>query len=63
MIQFHTINKSFDMRYQTDDSSLKETFVTFLFRSINSLKYIDHLNPPLSQNYDTKIGDDRSGVV
>ena len=63
MIFIDKINKSFDLRYQRDDFSLKEAFVTFLRRSIHGLKYIDHLNPPLYQTYDTKIGDDRTGVA
>ena len=63
MISLETINKSFDLRYQRDDFSLKEAFVTFLRRSIHGLKYIDHLNPPLYQTYDTKIGDDQTGVA
>jgi ABC-type polysaccharide/polyol phosphate transport system ATPase subunit len=63
MISLETINKSFDLRYQRDDFSLKEAFVTFLRRSIHGLKYIDHLNPPLYQTYDTKIGDERTGVT
>ena len=63
MISLETINKSFDLRYQRDDFSLKEAFVTFLRRSIHGLKYIDHLNPPLYQTYDTKIEDDRTGVA
>jgi ABC-type polysaccharide/polyol phosphate transport system ATPase subunit len=63
MISLETINKSFDFRYQRDDFSLKEAFVTFLRRSIHRLKYIDHLNPPLYQTYDAKIGDDRTGVA
>ena len=63
MIHLDAINKSFDLRYQRDDFSLKEAFVTFLRRSIHGLKYIDHLNPPLYQTYDTKIGDDRTGVA
>ena len=63
MIHLESINKSFDLRYQRDDFSLKEAFVTFLRRSIHWLKYIDHLNPPLYQTYDTKIEDDRTGVV
>jgi ABC-type polysaccharide/polyol phosphate transport system ATPase subunit len=63
MINLETINKSFDLRYQRNDFSLKEGFVTFLRRSIHGLKYIDHLNPPLYQNYDTTIGDDRTGVA
>ena len=63
MIRLETINKSFDLRYQRDDFSLKEAFVTFLRRSIHGLKYIDHLNPPLYQTYDTKIGDDQTGVA
>ena len=63
MIHLESINKSFDLRYQRDDFSLKEAFVTFLRRSIHWLKYMDHLNPPLYQTYDTKIGDDRTGVA
>jgi len=63
MIFIDKINKSFDLRYQRDDFSLKEAFVTFIRRSIHGLKYIDHLNPPLYQTYDTKIGDDRTGVA
>ena len=63
MINLEAINKSFDLRYQRDDFSLKEAFVTFLRRSIHGLKYIDHLNPPLYQIYDSKIGYNRSGVV
>jgi len=63
MIHLDAINKSFDLRYQRDDFSLKEAFVTFLRRSIHGLKYIDHLNPPLYQTYDTKIEDDRTGVA
>ena len=63
MIRLETINKSFDLRYQRDDFSLKEAFVTFLRRSIHGLKYIDHLNPPIYQTYDTKIGDDQTGVA
>ena len=63
MIFLDKINKSFDLRYQRDDFSLKEALVTFLRRSIHGLKYIDHLNPPLYQTYDTKIGDDRTGVA
>jgi ABC-type polysaccharide/polyol phosphate transport system ATPase subunit len=63
MINLETINKSFDLRYQRDDFSLKEAFVTFLRRSIHGLKYIDHLNPPIYQTYDTKIGHSRTGVA
>ena len=63
MINLEAINKSFDLRYQRDDFSLKEAFVTFLRRSIHGLKYIDHLNPPIYQTYDTKIGDDQTGVA
>ena len=63
MIFIDKINKSFDLRYQRDDFSLKEAFVTFLRRSIHGLKYIDHLNPPLYQTYDSTIGYNRSGVV
>ena len=63
MINLETINKSFDLRSQRDDFSLKEAFVTFLRRSIHGLKYIDHLNPPIYQTYDTKIGDDQTGVA
>ena len=63
MIDLDSINKSFDLRYQRDDVSLKEAFVTFLRRSIHVLKYIDHLNPPLYQTYDSKISYNRSGVV
>ncbi len=63
MIHLDAINKSFDLRYQRDDFSMKEAFVTFLRRSIHGLKYIDHLNPPLYQTYDTKIGDDQTGVA
>lgn len=63
MIRLETINKSFDLRYQRDDFSLKEAFVTFLRRSIHGLKYIDHLNPPIYQTYDTKIGHSRTGVA
>ena len=63
MINLETINKSFDLRYQRNDFSLKEGFVTFLRRSIHRLKYIDHLKPLLYQNYNTKMGNDGSGVV
>ena len=63
MIHLDNINKSFNLRYQRDDFSLKEAFVTFLRRSFHGLKYIDHLNPPLYQTYDTKIEDDRTGVA
>ena len=63
MIFLDKINKSFDLRYQRDDFSLKEAFVTFLRRSIHGLKYIDHLNPPLYQTYEKKIEDDRTGVA
>ena len=63
MINLEAINKSFDLRYQRDDFSLKEAFVTFLRRSIHGLKYIDHLNPPIYQTYDTKIGHSRTGVA
>ncbi|SVD17913.1 uncharacterized protein METZ01_LOCUS370767, partial [marine metagenome] len=47
MIHLDTINKSFDLRYQRDDFSLKEAFVTLFLRSFHELKYIDHLNPPI----------------
>ena len=63
MIYLDTVNKSFDLRYQRDDFSLKEAFLTLLRRSFHWIKYIDHLNPPLYQTYDTKIGDDRTGVA
>ena len=63
MIYLDTVNKSFDLRYQRDDFSLKEAFVTLLRRSFHWIKYIDHLNPPLYQTYDKKIGDDRTGVA
>ena len=63
MIFIDKINKSFALRYQRDDFSLKEAFVTFLRRAIHGLKYIDHLNPPLYQTYDTKIGEDRTGIA
>ena len=63
MIHLDDINKSFDLRYQRDDFSLKEAFVTLLRRSFHWIKYIDHLNPPLYQTYDRKIEDDRTGVA
>jgi hypothetical protein len=63
MIHLDSINKSFDLCYRRDDFSLKEAFVVFLRRSIHRLKYIDHLNPPLYQTYDSTIGYNRSGVV
>ena len=63
MISLETINKSFDLRYQRDDFSLKEAFVTLLRRSFHGLKYIDHLNPPLYQFYDKKIEDDQTEVA
>ena len=63
MIHLDNINKSFNLRYQRDDFSLKEVFVTFLRRSFHGLKYIDHLNPPLYHTYDTKFEDDRTGVA
>ena len=63
MIHLEDINKSFDLRYQRDDFSLKEAFVTLLRRSFHWIKYIDHLNPPLYQTYDRKIEDDRTGVA
>ena len=63
MIHLEDINKSFDLRYQRDDFSLKEAFVTLLRRSFHWIKYIDHLNPPLYQTYDRKLEDDRTGVA
>ena len=63
MIHLDTINKSFDLRYQRDDFSLKEAFVTLFRRSFHELKYIDHLNPPPYQIYEHKIEDDRAGVT
>ena len=63
MIYLDTVNKSFDLRYQRDDFSLKEAFVTLLRRSFHWIKYIDHLNPPLYQTYEKKIEDDRTGVA
>ena len=63
MIYLDTVNKSFDLRYQRDDFSLKEAFLTLLRRSFHWIKYIDHLNPPLYQTYEKKIEDDRTGVA
>ena len=63
MIHLDTINKSFDLRYQRDDFSLKEAFVTLLRRSFHWIKYIDHLNPPLYITYENKIEDDQLGVA
>ena len=63
MIYLDTVNKSFDLRYQRDDFSLKEAFLTLLRRSFHWIKYIDHLNPPLYQTYDRKLEDDRTGVA
>ena len=63
MIYLDTINKSFDLRHQRDDFSLKEAFVTLFRRSFHELKFIDHLNPPPYQIYEHKIEDDRAGVT
>ena len=63
MIYLDTVNKSFDLRYQRDDFSLKEAFVTLLRRSFHWIKYIDHLNPPLYITYENKIEDDQLGVA
>ena len=63
MIHLDAINKSFDLRYQRDDFSLKEAFVTLLRRSFHWIKYIDHLNPPLYITYENKIEDDQLGVA
>ena len=61
MIRLEDINKSFDLRYQRDDFSLKEAFVTLFRRSFHELKYIDHFNPPAFQFYGNKIEDDQTG--
>ena len=63
MIYLDSINKYFDLRYQRDDFSLKEAFVTLLRRSFHWIKYIDHLNPPLYITYENKIEDDQLGVA
>ena len=61
MIRLEDINKSFDLRFQRDDFSLKEAFVTLFRHLFHQLKYIDHLNPPIYQNYGNKIEDDQTG--
>ncbi len=61
MIHLDNINKSFDLRYQRDDFSLKEAFVTLFHRTFHELKYMDRLNPPTYQIYGNKIEDDQAG--
>ena len=55
MIYLDSINKSFDLRYQRDDLTLKGSFVNLLRHSLHLLKYVDHPDPPPNATYDDKI--------
>jgi len=63
MINLESINKSFDLRYQRDDFTLKEAFVRFLRYSLHWLKYVDFPEPPQYENFDQKLEQDCSSPI
>ena len=55
MINLESINKSFDLRYQRDDFTLKEAFVRLLRYLLHWLKYVDSPEPPPYEKFDQKL--------
>ncbi len=63
MINLERINKSFDLRYQRDDFTLKEAFVRFLRYSLHWLKFVDLREPPQYENFDQKLEQESSSPI
>ncbi len=63
MINLESINKSFDLRYQRDDFTLKEAFVRFLRYTLHWLKYADLHDPPAFENFDHKLEQNISSPI
>ncbi len=63
MINLESINKSFDLRYQRDDFTLKEGFVRLLRYSLHWIKYADSPEPPPYENFDQKIDQDGTSPI
>ncbi len=63
MINLESINKSFDLRYQRDDFTLKEGFVRLLRYSLHWMKYVDCPKPPPYENFDQKLDQGDSSPI